>query len=62
LNAVNKYNSRRVWATTFCFGRALQSSAQKAWAGKKENVKAGQEKFIERLKANSAASLGKYIK
>jgi fructose-bisphosphate aldolase class I len=32
----------------------------KAWAGKPENVKAGQEALIARAKANSEASLGKY--
>jgi hypothetical protein len=31
----------------------LQASALKAWGGKKENFKAGQEAFIARAKANS---------
>jgi fructose-bisphosphate aldolase class I len=60
LNSINKVPAKRPWPTTFCFGRALQETAQTAWAGK--NVKAGQEKFIERLKVNSAASVGKYVK
>jgi len=60
LNSINKVAGKRPWPTTFCFGRALQSTAQDAWAGK--NVKAGQDKFLLRLKANSAASLGKYVK
>jgi fructose-bisphosphate aldolase class I len=33
---------RRPWALSFSFGRALQNSAIKTWAGKDENVKAGQ--------------------
>jgi len=31
----------------------LQASALKAWGGKKENFKAGQEAFLVRAKANS---------
>ena len=30
-----------------------QASALKAWGGKKENFKAGQEAFLARAKANS---------
>ena len=33
--------------------RPLQASALKAWGGKKENFKAGQEAFLKRAKANS---------
>jgi hypothetical protein len=32
---------------------ALQASALKAWGGKKENLKAGQDAFLARAKANS---------
>jgi len=32
----------------------------KVWGGKKENVKAAQEAFLGRAKANSEASVGKY--
>jgi fructose-bisphosphate aldolase class I len=45
---------------TFSFGRALQNSAVKAWAGSDANLKVAQEKLIERCKANSEAQLGKY--
>ena len=31
----------------------LQASALKAWGGKKENFKAGQDAFLARAKANS---------
>ena len=50
----------RSWFLSFSFGRALQNSAIKAWNGKYENKKAGQNAFITRAKANSEAQLGKY--
>ncbi|KFM60571.1 Fructose-bisphosphate aldolase, partial [Stegodyphus mimosarum] len=60
LDALNKYPGKKPWALTFSYGRALQASALKAWSGKTENIKAGQEEFLKRAKANSEASLGKY--
>jgi len=60
LNAMNNNNLKRPWALTFSFGRALQASCLKAWQGKKENVSAAQKTLLERAKANSEASLGKY--
>lgn len=40
LNAMNQLQGvRRPWTLTFSYGRALQNSVVKAWAGKKENVK-----------------------
>ncbi|XP_076336554.1 fructose-bisphosphate aldolase-like isoform X1 [Tachypleus tridentatus] len=60
LDAINKYPGKKPWALTFSYGRALQASALKAWSGKGENVKAGQEEFLKRAKANSEAALGKY--
>jgi len=45
---------------SFSYGRALQNSCLKVWAGKKENVKKAQEAFLERAKANAEASVGKY--
>jgi len=49
----------RPWNVSFSFGRALQASAIKAWAGK--DVKAGQGAFLRRAKINGLAQLGKYI-
>lgn len=46
------------WQLTFSYNRALQDSALKAWAGKKENVKAAQAAFAKRSKMNSMAALG----
>lgn len=48
------------WTLTFSYGRALQDSALKTWAGKEENVEAAQKAFLHRAKMNSLASLGKY--
>jgi len=54
LNAINKVTEiRHPWGLTFSFGRALQNSSIKAWAGKDANIKAGQEGFLARAKANS---------
>ena len=61
LNEMNKLEPRmRPWSLSFSYGRALQSSCLKAWQGKPENVKAAQEAFITRARANSEATLGKY--
>jgi len=59
LNAINQYNGApKPWALTFSFGRALQASCLKAWAGK--DVAAGQEELLKRAQINGQASLGKY--
>lgn len=60
LNAICQQKGKKPWFITFCYGRALQASAFKAWLGKKENVKAAQKEFTARAKANGAAALGKY--
>jgi len=60
LDAINKISGKKPWALTFSYGRALQASALKAWGGKDENIKAGQDELLKRAKANSDASLGKY--
>jgi len=60
LNAINQVPLARSWSLTFSFGRALQASCLDAWGGKKENVKAAQDAFLKRAKANSEAQQGKY--
>lgn len=60
LNAINALDTKKPWALSFSFGRALQKSTIGAWAGKEENVKKAQEVFLGRAKANGEASLGKY--
>lgn len=61
LNAMNKLEVLKPWTLSFSFGRALQQSTLKTWSGKKENVSKAQEAFLGRCKANSEATLGKYI-
>ncbi len=48
------------WPMTFSYSRALQDPVMTAWAGKEENVSAAKEIFTKRIKAASAASLGKW--
>jgi fructose-bisphosphate aldolase class I len=61
LNAINAPGlGARPWNLSFSYGRALQQSCLKAWAGKKENTKAAQQAFMSRARANGEAALGKY--
>jgi len=60
LNAINKFEGKKPWSLSFCFGRALQTCTLKAWSGKDENIKKAQAAFIARCKANSQATLGTY--
>lgn len=60
LNAMNKLDTCKPWKLTFSFGRALQQSTLKAWAGKPECVAEAQKVFLARCLANSQATLGKY--
>jgi fructose-bisphosphate aldolase class I len=61
LNAINVTAAgHKPWALSFSFGRALQASVLKAWAGKKENVQAAKEEFQKRAKANGLATRGEY--
>jgi len=61
LNEINKLERKGAFALTFSFSRALQSSCLKIWAGKEENVKTAQNQLFARAKANSEASVGKYV-
>jgi len=63
LNAMNVLASKTKapWALSFSYGRALQASTIKAWAGKPENVKLAQQTFLVRAKANSEAQFGRYV-
>jgi fructose-bisphosphate aldolase class I len=63
LDAINKYaGAPKPWRLTFSYGRALQASALKAWQGKTELIKAGQDEFMKRAKANALACQGAYVK
>lgn len=61
LNAINQSEGPKPWRLSFSYGRALQDEALKAWNGKNENFKLGQETFYHRAKCDSAAALGRYI-
>ena len=59
LSAMNRIGGLP-WHLTFSYGRALQAAPQKAWAGKAENVAAGQRAFSHRAQMNSLASKGEW--
>ncbi|EFJ12082.1 hypothetical protein SELMODRAFT_425653 [Selaginella moellendorffii] len=61
LNAMNKFNTMKPWTLSFSYGRALQQSTLKAWSGKKENIPNAQKVLLGRCKANSDATLGRYV-
>lgn len=46
------------WPLTFSYGRALQDLPMRAWLGKEENYRAGQDALIARARANSLAQRG----
>ncbi len=48
------------WSLSFSFGRGLQASALKAWSGKDDQVKAGQDAYLARAKINGLAQFGRY--
>jgi fructose-bisphosphate aldolase class I len=48
------------WKLTFSYGRALQAAALKAWAGRRENVVAGQAAFAHRARMNGLAASGRW--
>jgi len=59
LNAMHRLGTLP-WPLTFSYGRALQAAPQKAWAGKAENVAAGQRAFAHRARMNALASTGEW--
>jgi fructose-bisphosphate aldolase class I len=61
LNTMNEIKRKGPWSVTFSYGRALQQSTLKAWAGKEENIGAAQAALLARAQANSEASMGKYV-
>ena len=59
LNEINKIENTP-WKLSFSYGRALQSSALKAWQGKLENEDLCSKAFTHRAKMNSLASRGNW--
>jgi len=61
LNEMNKLpQEQRPWKLSFSYGRALQASVLKAWAGKAENVESAQKTLMHRAVSNHQAALGTY--
>jgi fructose-bisphosphate aldolase class I len=61
LNAINCYSgAEKPWKLSFSYGRALQASVLKAWAGQDGSVKAGQDVLAKRALLNGLAQIGKY--
>jgi fructose-bisphosphate aldolase class I len=48
------------WPLTFSYGRALQDTALKAWAGASANVSAAQKELLRRAELNGLAATGAY--
>jgi hypothetical protein len=48
------------WKLSFSYGRALQQSCLRMWAGKDENIASAQALFQLRARCNSLATLGLY--
>ena len=62
LDAINKLvnDEGAPWELTFSYGRGLQASPLKTWAGDPGNVAAAQAAFMQRARANAAAREGQY--
>ena len=60
LSRMHTLGEKLPWYVSFSYARALQEPALKAWQGKNENVRAGQEAFLKRAKLNSLATQGRY--
>uniref|UniRef100_A0AC35UC57 Fructose-bisphosphate aldolase n=1 Tax=Rhabditophanes sp. KR3021 TaxID=114890 RepID=A0AC35UC57_9BILA len=60
LNAINAFKGIKPWALTFSYGRALQASVLKTWAGKAENIGQAKAVLLKRAKMNSLAVKGQY--
>jgi len=60
LNAINRVPLKKPWTLSFSYGRALQVTVIKVWAGKDENIAKAQEALMARAHANSLACQGKY--
>eukprot|EP00878_Enallax_costatus_P000798 GHUV01000922.1.p1 GENE.GHUV01000922.1~~GHUV01000922.1.p1 ORF type:complete len:403 (+),score=124.33 GHUV01000922.1:45-1253(+) len=60
LQALQEACPNAPWSLTFSYGRALQATTLKTWAGKEENWDAAQKILAALAKANSEAQLGQY--
>jgi len=62
LNAMNKMFPSLPWSLSFSYGKALQKTCIVTWMNKTENVPAAQTALLNRAKANSEGTQGKYVK
>jgi len=53
--------AKRPWSLSFSYGRALQNTCIKTWGGDDANFTKAQEALMVRAKANSEATLGKFV-
>jgi fructose-bisphosphate aldolase, class I len=58
LNAINQIGGP--WPLSFSYGRALQASALKVWAGDTGNADAAQAAFVHRARMNALAAGGEW--
>jgi fructose-bisphosphate aldolase class I len=61
LNLINKNNNTN-FIMTYSYGRALQQSALKFWAGDIKNIQGTQNIFNHRARMNTLAAQGKWSK
>ncbi|CDS42102.1 fructose 16 bisphosphate aldolase [Echinococcus multilocularis] len=60
LNAINTIESKRPWALTFSFGRAMHNAVLTAWKGVDDNIPNAQCVLMRLARQNSQASMGFY--
>ena len=60
LDAINRRAQGLPWQLTFSYGRGLQATPLKAWAGEASRVPEAQEAFRLRAKVTAAARRGDY--
>eukprot|EP00608_Synchroma_pusillum_P003888 CAMPEP_0198425340 /NCGR_PEP_ID=MMETSP1452-20131203/4495_1 /TAXON_ID=1181717 /ORGANISM="Synchroma pusillum, Strain CCMP3072" /LENGTH=402 /DNA_ID=CAMNT_0044145695 /DNA_START=17 /DNA_END=1225 /DNA_ORIENTATION=+ len=60
LQALNDEYPTAPWSLTFSYGRALQSTTLKTWAGKEENWDAAQDIMVQLAKVHAQACRGEY--
>jgi len=60
LDAINRRTGEFPWEMSFSYGRGLQATPLKTWAGKAENIEKAQDSLLVRAKLTSAARDGNY--
>jgi fructose-bisphosphate aldolase, class I len=62
LDAINRLAAEggAPWELTFSYGRGLQAAPQRAWRGRRENVRQAQRAFLHRARMTATARMGAY--